>query len=56
MEFKTRKEIVYLLERGTVCTYEIDDTPPFPMDDEAVRVCARDRAARSGSTWCPSCT
>lgn len=38
MEFKTRKEIVYLLERGTVCTYEIDDTPPFPMDDEAVRV------------------
>src|SRR5210317_1317276 len=29
MEFKTRKEIVYLLERGTVCTYEMDDTPPF---------------------------
>src|SRR5512143_750837 len=38
MEFKTRKEIVYLLERGTVCTYEMDDTPPFPMDDEAVKV------------------
>jgi glutamyl-tRNA(Gln) amidotransferase subunit E len=38
MEFKTRKEIVYLLERNTVCTYEMDDTPPFPMDDEAVRV------------------
>ncbi len=38
MEFKTRKEIVYLLERGTVCTYEMDDTPPFPMDDEAVHV------------------
>ena len=36
MEFKTRKEIVYLLERGTVCTYEIDDTPPFGIDDEAV--------------------
>jgi glutamyl-tRNA(Gln) amidotransferase subunit E len=36
MEFKTRKEIVYLLERGSVCTYEMDDTPPFPIDDEAV--------------------
>ncbi|MEM7154776.1 MAG: Glu-tRNA(Gln) amidotransferase subunit GatE [Myxococcota bacterium] len=37
MEFRTRKEIVYLLDRRTVCTYEIDDTPPFPIDDEAVR-------------------
>ncbi len=38
MEFKTHKEIVYLLERGTVCTYEMDDTPPFEIDDEAVRI------------------
>lgn len=38
MEFKTRKEIVYLLERNTVCTYEMDDTPPFPVDDEAVGI------------------
>jgi glutamyl-tRNA(Gln) amidotransferase subunit E len=38
MEFKTKKEIVYLLERGSVCTYEMDDTPPFPMDQEAVRI------------------
>jgi glutamyl-tRNA(Gln) amidotransferase subunit E len=38
MEFKTRKEIVYLLERGTVCTYEMDDTPPFEIDAEAVRI------------------
>jgi glutamyl-tRNA(Gln) amidotransferase subunit E len=38
MEFKTKKEIVYLLERGSVCTYEMDDTPPFPMDPEAVAV------------------
>jgi glutamyl-tRNA(Gln) amidotransferase subunit E len=38
MEFKTRKEIVYQLDRGTVCTYEMDDTPPFEMDEEAVRV------------------
>jgi glutamyl-tRNA(Gln) amidotransferase subunit E len=38
MEFKTRKEILYLLERETVCTYEMDDTPPFGIDDEAVRI------------------
>lgn len=38
MEFKTRKEIVYLLERGSVCTYEMDDTPPFEMDPEAVSI------------------
>jgi glutamyl-tRNA(Gln) amidotransferase subunit E len=38
MEFKTRKEIVYLLERGTVCTYEMDDTPPFEIDQQAVRI------------------
>jgi len=38
MEFKTRKEIVYLLERGSVCTYELDDTPPFPMDREAIEI------------------
>ena len=38
MEFKTKKEIVYLLERGSVCTYEMDDTPPFPIDGEAVEI------------------
>ena len=38
MEFKTKKEIVYLLERGSVCTYEMDDTPPFHIDDEAIRI------------------
>jgi glutamyl-tRNA(Gln) amidotransferase subunit E len=38
MEFKTHQEIVYLLERGTVCTYERDDTPPFEIDEEAVRI------------------
>ncbi len=37
MEFKTKKEIVYRLERGSVCTYEMDDTPPFEIDMEAVR-------------------
>ncbi len=38
MEFKTRKEVVYLLDRTTVCTYELDDTPPFHIDNEAVRI------------------
>jgi len=38
MEFKTRKEIVYQLNRDTVCTYDIDDTPPFEIHEEAVRV------------------
>jgi glutamyl-tRNA(Gln) amidotransferase subunit E len=38
MEFKTKKEIVYLLERGSVCTYEMDDTPPFEIDEEAVKI------------------
>jgi glutamyl-tRNA(Gln) amidotransferase subunit E len=36
MEFKTRKEIVYLLNHDTVCTYEMDDAPPFEMDDLAL--------------------
>jgi glutamyl-tRNA(Gln) amidotransferase subunit E len=38
MEFKTHKEIVYRLERGSVCTYEIDDTPPFEINDEAIDI------------------
>lgn len=38
MEFKTRKEIVYLLNRKTVCTYELDDTPPFEIDPESVDI------------------
>jgi glutamyl-tRNA(Gln) amidotransferase subunit E len=38
MEFKTQKEIVYLLERGSVCTYEMDDTPPFEIDEEAIKI------------------
>ncbi len=38
MEFKTRKEIVYLLNRDTVCTYEMDDAPPFEMDPEALEI------------------
>ncbi|MDD5088754.1 MAG: Glu-tRNA(Gln) amidotransferase GatDE subunit E, partial [bacterium] len=38
MEFKTKKEIVYLLNKDTVCTYEMDDTPPFPIDQKAVDI------------------
>ncbi len=36
MEFKTKKEIVYLLNRSNVCTYEMDDTPPFLVNQEAI--------------------
>ena len=38
MEFKTRKEIIYLIHRDTVCTYEMDDTPPFELNDEALDI------------------
>ena len=38
MEFKTRKEIVYRLKNKSACTYEVDDTPPFPMNREALGV------------------
>jgi glutamyl-tRNA(Gln) amidotransferase subunit E len=38
MEFKTRKEIVYLLHRLNVCTYEMDDTPPFLVNQAAIDV------------------
>lgn len=38
MEFKTRKEIVYLLNRANVCTYEMDDTPPFLVNPEAIDI------------------
>lgn len=38
MEFKTKKEIVYRIKRETVCTYEMDDTPPFLINDNALDV------------------
>lgn len=37
MEFKTRKEIIYRLKSKTTCTYEVDDTPPFPLNREALQ-------------------
>jgi glutamyl-tRNA(Gln) amidotransferase subunit E len=38
MEFKTKKEIVYRVHRDTVCTYEMDDTPPFLIDETALDI------------------
>ncbi len=38
MEFKTKKEIIYRINRNTVCTYEMDDTPPFLINDEALDI------------------
>lgn len=36
MEFKTHKQVIYHLYRDNVCTYEMDDTPPFPINQQAV--------------------
>ena len=38
MEFKTRKNITYRLNNQSACTYEVDDTPPFPIDREALDI------------------
>jgi len=38
MEKKTRKNIYYRLHRDSVCTYEMDDTPPFFMDGQALDI------------------
>lgn len=38
MEFKTKKNIIYRIKNETACTYEIDDTPPFRINDEALDI------------------
>jgi glutamyl-tRNA(Gln) amidotransferase subunit E len=38
MEFKTRKQIVYQINNKTACTYDVDDTPPFPLNREALDI------------------
>jgi glutamyl-tRNA(Gln) amidotransferase subunit E len=38
MEFKTRKLIIYRLKSKSTCTYEVDDTPPFPLNREALAI------------------
>jgi len=38
MEYKTRKEIIYQINHRTVCTYEMDDTPPFEINPDALDI------------------
>jgi len=38
MEFRTQKEIIYRIAHPTACTYDVDDTPPFPIDREALDI------------------
>jgi len=38
MEFKTKKNIIYLLNQENTCTYEMDDTPPFLVNQDALDV------------------
>jgi len=38
MEFKTKKNVTYQVFNGHVCTYEFDDTPPFPLNQEALDI------------------
>lgn len=38
MEFKTKKTIVYRIADETTCTYDIDDTPPFKINEEALNI------------------
>lgn len=41
MEFKTKKDVIYRLYRDRTCTYEMDDTPPFLVNQEAVDIAIR---------------
>ncbi len=36
MEFRTRKNIIYRIKNETACTYDVDDTPPFLLNREAL--------------------
>jgi len=38
MEKRTRKNIIYRIKNETACTYEVDDTPPFKIDREALNI------------------
>jgi glutamyl-tRNA(Gln) amidotransferase subunit E len=38
MEFKTRKNITYRIANSTTCTYDIDDTPPFKINQQALGI------------------
>jgi len=38
MEFKTKKNVIYQLYNDTICTYEMDDTPPFQLNQDALDI------------------
>ncbi|MFN3781836.1 MAG: Glu-tRNA(Gln) amidotransferase GatDE subunit E, partial [Candidatus Kapaibacteriota bacterium] len=38
MEYRIKKEIHYRVHRNNICTYELDQTPPFEMNNEALDV------------------
>ncbi len=38
MEFRTRKNIIYHIKYETACTYDVDDTPPFKLDMQALDI------------------
>ncbi len=38
MEFRTKKNITYRVKYDSACTYDIDDTPPFLMNKEALTI------------------
>lgn len=38
MEFKTKKNIIYRIKNETACTYDIDDTPPFRLNEESLKI------------------
>ena len=38
MEFKTKKDIIYQINHESVCTYEMDDTPPFEINQIALEI------------------
>lgn len=38
MEFKTKKNIIYRIADVTTCTYDVDDTPPFIINKQALAI------------------
>lgn len=38
MEFKTRKNVIYRIANTTTCTYDVDDTPPFKVNRQALEI------------------
>ena len=38
MEFKTKKTIYYHVAHATTCTYDVDDTPPFKLNRQALKI------------------